>query len=142
MLLMALVLPKGISNCSPSKKDPHFDPLQIGMALGLETLGGRAFGAGQLSELGHATYRCTLLLTAIACVVSLCWLQAETVLIFLGQEKTLAKVAARYMHLLIPSLFANAWTQPLVKFLQSQGVTAPLACCAVVALVFHVPNNW
>lgn len=46
------------------------------------------------------------------------------------------------MHILIPSLFANAWTQPLVKFLQSQGATTPLAACSVVALLFHIPNNW
>lgn len=65
------------------------------MALGLETLGGRAFGAGQLSELGHATYRCLLLLTLIAAVVSMCWLQAERALIFLGQEKTLAQVGCQ-----------------------------------------------
>ncbi|GAQ87331.1 MATE efflux family protein [Klebsormidium nitens] len=114
----------------------------VGMALGLETLGGQVVGAGQLDELGHVTHLGLIVLTLLACTISIAWAFAEPLLLALGQDPTLAKEAAKYLHLLIPSLFANAWTQPLVKFLQSLGATAPLAWASTVTLLLHLPSNW
>jgi MATE family multidrug resistance protein len=116
--------------------------LLIGMALGLETLGGQAVGAGQYAELGYLTQLCIIVLVAMAVIISLLWTLAEPALLALGQDPTLARLAAQYMHLLIPSVFANAATQPLIKFLQSQGRTHPLAWAATITLVLHIPNNW
>jgi MATE family multidrug resistance protein len=112
------------------------------MALGLETLGGQAIGAGQYHDLGYLTQLCFIVLTLLSVAISLSWTLAEHALLCLGQDKRLAAYAARYMRLLIPSLFANAWTQPLVKFLQSQGVTGPLALASSVPLILHIPSNW
>lgn len=112
------------------------------MALGLETLGGQAVGAGQYAELGYLTQLCIIVLVAMAVIISLLWTLAEPALLALGQDPTLARLAAQYMHLLIPSVFANAATQPLIKFLQSQGRTHPLAWAATITLVLHIPNNW
>lgn len=99
-------------------------------------------GAGQYRDLGYLTQFCFLVLTVLAIIISLSWTLAERALILLGQDKLLAAYAARYMQLLIPSLFANAWTQPLVKFLQSQGVTSPLMWASCVPLILHIPSNW
>jgi MATE family multidrug resistance protein len=112
------------------------------MALGLETIGGQVVGAGQYEELGHVTHLGLIILTMLAFSISLLWAFAEPLLLGLGQDAALAANAARYLHLLIPSLFANAWTQPIVKFLQSQGATAPLAWASTVTLALHVPSNW
>lgn len=112
------------------------------MALGLETLGGQVVGAGQLDELGHVTHLGLIVLTLLAGTISIAWAFAEPLLLALGQDPTLAAEAAKYLHLLIPSLFANAWTQPLVKFLQSVGATAPLAWASSVTLLVHLPSNW
>jgi MATE family multidrug resistance protein len=112
------------------------------MTLGFETLGGRAVGAGHDAELGHMTLCCMFILTLVAGLVSVVWTQAEGILLLLGQEPDLAKMAARYLHLMIPSLFAHGWTAPLVIFLQSQGVTTPLAWTSALTLMLHVPCNW
>lgn len=112
------------------------------MALGLETIGGQVVGAGQFAELGHLTHLGLIVLTALAATISIAWAFAEPLLLRLGQDPVLAKEAAKYMHLLIPSLFANAWTQPLIKFLQSQGATTPLAWASCITLLLHLPSNW
>eukprot|EP00243_Klebsormidium_subtile_P000583 TRINITY_DN1099_c0_g1_i1.p1 TRINITY_DN1099_c0_g1~~TRINITY_DN1099_c0_g1_i1.p1 ORF type:complete len:563 (+),score=124.38 TRINITY_DN1099_c0_g1_i1:206-1894(+) len=114
----------------------------IGMILGFETLGGRAFGAGQYTELGHMMLCCIILLTVVAALVSAIWTQAYPILLLLGQDPALAKMAARYLLFLVPSMFGHAWSAPLVVFLQSQGVTGPLAWCSALTLVLHVPANW
>lgn len=112
------------------------------MSLGLETLGGQAVGAGNFLELGYLTQLTVTVQLTMAVLISIAWLFAEPALLALGQDPTLAANAAHYMHLLIPSVFANACTQPLIKFLQSQGRTQPLAWAATITMVLHVPNNW
>ncbi|GAQ91928.1 MATE efflux family protein [Klebsormidium nitens] len=116
--------------------------LLIGLTLGFETLGGRAAGAGQLAELAHMTLCCTLLLTVLAGLIAAVWSQFAGILLLLGQDRELSVRTARYMLLLIPSLFAHAWYAPLVTFLQSQGATRALGWASGATLLVHVPCTW
>lgn len=51
-------------------------------------------------------------------------------------------LSGKYVLYLLPGLFATACFLPVVKFLQVQGITSPLAVISCVVLCLHVPLCW
>lgn len=60
----------------------------------------------------------------------------------LGQSPQIVAVAAPFLRLLVPSLVANAWVTCLQRFLQAQGVIAPVFWLNVGRLAIHVPATF
>ncbi|KAJ4981909.1 hypothetical protein NE237_032746 [Protea cynaroides] len=71
-------------------------------------------------------------------MVSFLWFYSESILILLHQEPQVSKLAALYMKLLIPGLFAYGFLQCVLRFLQTQTVIIPLVVCSVIPLAIHV----
>ncbi|KAM0933274.1 putative multi antimicrobial extrusion protein [Dioscorea sansibarensis] len=116
--------------------------LLLGMASGLETLCGQAYGAQQYEELGTQAYRAMLSLFIVCIPISIIWMSMGKLLIFIGQDPLISEEAGKYALWLIPALFAYAITQTMMKFLQSQSLILPMLLSSIAALSFHIPLCW
>ncbi|PNT70757.1 hypothetical protein BRADI_2g17260v3 [Brachypodium distachyon] len=136
------VLPLSASAIATSLASVSGFSLLIGMASGLETLCGQAYGAEQYGKLGVQTYRAIVTLTAVSIPISLLWVFMGKLLNIIGQDPLISQEAGRYIIWLIPGLFAYAVSQPLTKFLQSQSLIIPMLWSSIATLVLHIPLSW
>ncbi|CAM0954023.1 unnamed protein product [Alopecurus aequalis] len=136
------VLPLSASAIATSLASVTGFSLLIGMASGLETLCGQAYGAEQYGRLGVQTYRAMVTLTAVSIPISLLWVFMGKILILIGQDPVISREAGRYIVWLIPGLFAYAVSQPLTKFLQSQSLIIPMLWSSTATLLLHIPLCW
>ncbi|KAI3848934.1 hypothetical protein MKW98_014468 [Papaver atlanticum] len=117
--------------------------LLLGMASGLETLCGQAFGAGQYGKLGVQTYSAILSLTIFICVpISFLWVSMGKLLTYIGQDPLVSGEAGKYAVCLIPALFAFAILESLTRFLQSQSLMIAMFLSQFATLCIHVPLCW
>ncbi|KAI3921627.1 hypothetical protein MKW92_048673 [Papaver armeniacum] len=116
--------------------------LLVGMAGGLETLCGQAYGAQQYRKLGVHTYSAMISLTLVCIPISFVWISMEKLLILIGQDPVISHEAGRYALCLIPGLFGCAILQPLMKYLQTQSLIVPMLLSAITTLCFHIPLCW
>ncbi|KAF5203801.1 Detoxification-like protein [Thalictrum thalictroides] len=113
-----------------------------GLSMGMEPICGQAFGAKRWSLLGVTLQRTVLVLLFSCLPLVLLWLSMENILLWCGQDPKVTSVASVYLTYSIPDLFAQALLQPLRIHLRAQGVTVPLALCAFISLILHIPINF
>ncbi|GER40520.1 MATE efflux family protein [Striga asiatica] len=113
-----------------------------GLAIGMEPICGQALGAHRFKLLGHTLQKTILLLLLTSIPISILWLNMNTILVFLGQDRLIADEAQSYIILSIPDLIANSFLHPLRIYLRTQSVTVPLTFCAILSIVLHVPINY
>ncbi|KAI3942840.1 hypothetical protein MKW92_049249 [Papaver armeniacum] len=116
--------------------------LMLGMASGLETLSGQAFGAKQYRKLGVYTWSATISLTLVCIPIALLWVSIGKLLTFTGQDPLIALEAGKYATCLIPAVFAFAALQPLMRYFQSQSLIIPMLLSTSIAVVIHIPLCW
>ncbi|KAK4608573.1 hypothetical protein RGQ29_002113 [Quercus rubra] len=116
--------------------------LLFGMASALETLCGQAYGAEQYRKLGIQTNTAIFSLTLVCFPVSLLWIYMGKLLSLIGQDPLISYEAGKFIVWLIPTLFASAALQPLIRFFQTQSLIMPMLGCACVSLCLHVPISW
>lgn len=116
--------------------------LLFGLAGGLETSCGQAFGAGEYHKLGSYTFGGALSLIVVCLPISLLWIFMDKLLIFIGQDHSISSEAGRYAVWLIPTLFPYAILQALMRYLQTQSLIFPIVISSIAALFFHVPVCW
>ncbi|OWM86268.1 hypothetical protein CDL15_Pgr011092 [Punica granatum] len=112
------------------------------MAGALETLCGQAYGAGQFLILGTQTRTAIFCLNLCCLPLCLLWLNVEKLLILAGQDPSISNGAGKFMKYLIPSLFAYAILQPLIRFFQMQSLVAIMLMSSIGTLLFHIPICW
>ena len=66
----------------------------------------------------------------------------DKLLVLIGQDPEIAKVAWRYATWLIPALFAYAILQSQVRYFQTQSLIHPMLFVSLATLCFHVPVCW
>lgn len=113
-----------------------------GMASALETLCGQAYGAGQYQKLGIQTYTAILCLVIVCVPLSVLWANMGHILKFIGQDPLISREAGKFIIWLIPSLFAYASLQPLVRYFQMQSFILPLLVSTGITFCVHVPLCW
>ncbi|XP_020591259.1 protein DETOXIFICATION 14-like [Phalaenopsis equestris] len=116
--------------------------LLLGMASGLETLCGQAYGAKRYKKLGIHTYRAILSLIIVCLPISLLWIYMGKLLSLIGQDPLISQEAGKYIAWMIPALFAYGTAQPLMKFFQSQSLTLPMLLSSFTTLCIHIPLCW
>eukprot|EP00252_Welwitschia_mirabilis_P021036 TRINITY_DN5282_c0_g1_i6.p1 TRINITY_DN5282_c0_g1~~TRINITY_DN5282_c0_g1_i6.p1 ORF type:complete len:295 (-),score=21.99 TRINITY_DN5282_c0_g1_i6:54-938(-) len=114
----------------------------MGMASALETLCGQAFGAKQYRLLGFLLHRAIFALLCTSLPLSMLWIFMENILVGLGQDPSIAHEAGKYARWMTPALFAFAFLQPLIKFLQAQSLVIPMMFSSVITLALHAPLCW
>ncbi|KAK7343445.1 hypothetical protein VNO77_12195 [Canavalia gladiata] len=114
----------------------------MGMASGLETIGGQAYGAKQYQKVGMQTY--TAMFSLICCCVPLTflWTNMEKILLFTGQDPLIAHEAGKFIIWLVPAFFAYAILQPLVRFYLMQSLLLPMLISSCVTLCIHIVICW
>ncbi|KAJ4847518.1 hypothetical protein Tsubulata_003936, partial [Turnera subulata] len=100
--------------------------LLSGMAGGLETLCGQAYGAKQYKKLGIYTYSSIISLIMACPPICILWIFMGRILPLIGQDSKISKEACKYSMWLIPGLFGAAVLKPLTRFLQTQSVNVPM----------------
>ncbi|RYR37193.1 hypothetical protein Ahy_A09g042121 isoform E [Arachis hypogaea] len=116
--------------------------LLMGMASGLETICGQAYGAEQYQRIGMQTYTAIFSLILVCVPLSILWINIEQILVFLGQDPLIAHEAAKFIIWLIPAPFAYAILQPLVRYFQIQSLLLPMLVSSCVTLFLHIPLCW
>ncbi|KAG7583360.1 Multi antimicrobial extrusion protein [Arabidopsis suecica] len=116
--------------------------IMFGLVGALETLCGQAYGAKQYEKIGTYTYSAMASNIPICFIISILWIYIEKLLISLGQDPDISRVAGSYALWLIPALFAHAFFLPLTRFLLAQGLVLPLLYSALTTLLFHIAVCW
>ncbi|KAJ7559241.1 hypothetical protein O6H91_04G075700 [Diphasiastrum complanatum] len=116
--------------------------LLIGMGSALETLCGQAYGAKQYQLLGVYLQRAVYVLYIASIPILLIWYNMGTILTAVGQDPEISIYAGQYARWLIPSLFAYASLQPIVKFLQTQSLVLPMVVCSAITTAVHIITCW
>ena len=114
----------------------------MGMACGLETIGGQAYGAQQYQRIGMQTYTAIFSLILVCLPLSLVWINLERILVFIGQDPLIAHEAGKFMIWLVPALFAYGILQPLVRYYQMQSLLLPMLISSCATLCVHIPLCW
>ncbi|KAI4322958.1 hypothetical protein L6164_022603 [Bauhinia variegata] len=112
--------------------------IAVGLSGALETLCGQAFGSGDYRMLGVYMQSGCIISFLFCIVISVIWFFTEPILIFLHQSHSTAKATAVYMKYLIPGIFAYAFMQNLLRFLQTQSIVAPLIILSGLPLLIHI----
>ncbi|KAH1091746.1 hypothetical protein J1N35_019003 [Gossypium stocksii] len=113
-----------------------------GLAVGMESICGQAFGARKYTLLGTTLQRTVLLLLVSSLPISLLWMNMRRILILCGQDETIAKEAQLYLIYSVPDLLAQSLLHPLRIYLRTQSITLPLTCCAMLSILLHLPINY
>ncbi|XP_016455292.1 protein DETOXIFICATION 49-like [Nicotiana tabacum] len=113
-----------------------------GLAMGMEPICGQAFGAQKYNLLGLTLQRTILLLLLTSFPIALLWVNMKTILLYCGQDEDIATEAQSYLFYALPDLFAQSLLHPLRIYLRTQSITLPLTCCAVLAILLHIPINF
>lgn len=113
----------------------------VGLASGLEPVCSQAYGSKNWDLLSLSLQRMIFILFLAIIPISLLWINMETIMIAMGQDKDITSTAATYCIYSLPDLLTNTLLQPLRVFLRSQRVTQPMMYCSLIAVIFHVPLN-
>ncbi|XP_019238344.1 PREDICTED: protein DETOXIFICATION 14-like [Nicotiana attenuata] len=116
--------------------------LIYGMAAGLETLCGQAYGARQYKKVGTITCAATIFLLFACVPVSLLWIFTGKLLLWIGQDPSISVEAGKYSICLILTLFPYAILQSLVCYFQTQSLILPMVWTSAASLCFNVPLSW
>ncbi|XP_021288522.1 protein DETOXIFICATION 2-like [Herrania umbratica] len=116
--------------------------LLSGMAGGMETLCGQAYGSQQYKKLGVYTYSAIISLILVCPTICILWIFMDKLLPLVGQDTQISHKARQYSLWLIPALFASAILKPLTRYLQMQSLILPMLLTAFSILCFHVPVCW
>lgn len=112
------------------------------MASALETLCGQAFGAGHFYMLGVYLQRALVVLLITCVPLTFVFLFMGKLLSLIGQDTLIASKAGDYAFWLIPSIYAAALLQPLIKYLQTQSIVFSMLLCSAATLGLHVSLCW
>ncbi|OEL20673.1 Protein DETOXIFICATION 14 [Dichanthelium oligosanthes] len=114
----------------------------MGLASGLETICGQAYGAEQYHKLALFTYRSIIVLLVVSVPIAIIWVFIPDLLPLIGQDPQIASEAGRYALWLIPGLLAFSVAQCLSKFLQSQSLIFPMVLSSLTTLTVFIPLCW
>ncbi|XP_030937445.1 protein DETOXIFICATION 16-like [Quercus lobata] len=116
--------------------------LLMGMASALETLCGQSYGAKQYHMMGIQMQRAMFVLFLVSIPLAIIWVNTRSLLILFGQEHDIATAAGEYACFMVPSLFAYAFLQCLVRFLQTQNIVFPMMISSAFTALLHILICW
>ena len=114
----------------------------MGMASALDTLCGQSSGAGHYHMLGIHLQRATFVLSFVSVFLAIIWAFTKEILLAMRQQLPIAEEAGTFARFMIPSLFAYAILQCLLKFLQTQNIVFPMVVSSAIASFLHIPICW
>ncbi|KAK8584263.1 hypothetical protein V6N13_109655 [Hibiscus sabdariffa] len=116
--------------------------LLSGLAMGMEPICGQAFGAKRYKILGLTMQKMILVLLLTSIAIACLWFNMKTILLFCGQDASIANEAQAYILYSLPDLVAQSILHPLRTYLRTQSITLPLTYCCTLAILLHIPINY
>ncbi|XP_032401542.1 multidrug and toxin extrusion protein 1-like [Xiphophorus hellerii] len=113
-----------------------------GLGLACDTLVSQTFGGKNLLRVGVILQRGIIILM-LFCLP--CWgllINAEAILLCMGQEPEVARIAQLYMTAFIPAVPAMFLYNLQVSYLQNQGIIMPQMYTALLANVANLATNY
>uniref|UniRef100_A0A674CKN1 Multidrug and toxin extrusion protein n=1 Tax=Salmo trutta TaxID=8032 RepID=A0A674CKN1_SALTR len=113
-----------------------------GLALACDTLVSQTFGGKNLQRVGVILQRSVLILL-LFCLP--CWamlLNTQSILLALGQEPEVARIAQLYVIAYLPAVPAIFLHQLQASYLQNQGIILPQMYTAAAANITNVVTNY
>ena len=115
--------------------------LGVGIVYGLDPIIAQAHGRGDGERAGLALQQGTIVATLISIpLIAMGWL-TEEVMVALGQEPALARMAEDYMVVQSWSIAPLLWFYAMRQYLQSREIVAPALVLALVANLFNIVGN-
>nr|GEY12175.1 protein DETOXIFICATION 49 [Tanacetum cinerariifolium] len=112
-----------------------------GLSMGMDGVAPQAYGENNFTLMARTLHRTMLILLTATIPITILWLNAKPVLIFVGQDVKVSETTATYIHFTIPSLFLQCFIQPIKIYLRAKDVTWPIMIGSVLALLTHVAIN-
>ncbi|CAG8756500.1 14377_t:CDS:2, partial [Ambispora leptoticha] len=113
----------------------------LGAASALDTLCSQAYTSGTPIMVGVHLQRGVIIILVGIMPIAMLWWEAERILVILGQDKELSKMAGVYLRYLLPGAPAYLLFESVKKYLQAQGImhasTYVLIICAPLNLVLN-----
>ncbi|KAL4326185.1 hypothetical protein GQ457_11G024060 [Hibiscus cannabinus] len=116
--------------------------LLSGLAMGMEPICAQALGAKRYKILGLTMQKMILLLLLTSIAIASLWLNMKNILLFCGQDESIANEAQAYILYSLPDLVAHSILHPLRTYLRTQSITLPLTYCCTLAILLHIPINY
>ncbi|KAG6404887.1 hypothetical protein SASPL_132464 [Salvia splendens] len=116
--------------------------MQLGMANGLETLCGQAYGAQQYHMLGNYLQRPWLVLIIASTVIVPFFILTAPNLKALGQEAEIADMAQSMATWMVPVVYSFVLAYTCQMYLQAKSKNMIIAYLAAVSLALHVFLSW
>ncbi|KAK4412746.1 protein DETOXIFICATION 21 [Sesamum alatum] len=114
----------------------------LGLASGLETLCGQAYGAKQYHMLGIYLQRSWIVLTVCTTLLLPVYIFAAPILKALGQDEDIAEVAGTIALWFIPVIYSFIVSFTCQMYLQAQSKNMIIAYLAVLSLSIHIFLSW
>ncbi|KAH6780613.1 MATE efflux family protein [Perilla frutescens var. hirtella] len=114
----------------------------LGMANGLETLCGQAYGAQQYHMLGVYLQRSWLVSMVASTVILPVLILASPILKALGQDAEIAEIAGSMALWMIPVVYSFILAYTCQMYLQAQSKNMIIAYLAAASLAMHVFLSW
>ncbi|XP_065065943.1 multidrug and toxin extrusion protein 1-like isoform X2 [Rhopilema esculentum] len=114
----------------------------FGLDTATQTLSAQSFGAGNLFRYGVISQRAVILQLTWALIILPLWINSEKILLKLGQEKDVARIAGLFINTRIPSLLLQGIYRTMKTYLYCQEVSAPLVVIGFICLGFSVVANY
>ncbi|KAL3341582.1 hypothetical protein AABB24_025900 [Solanum stoloniferum] len=114
----------------------------LGMASGLETLCGQAYGAKQYHMLGIYLQRSWIVSTVTGTLLLPIFIFTTPILKALGQEEAIAEEAGVISLWLIPVIYSFIASYTCQMFLQAQSKNMIITYLAACTLVIHIFLSW
>ncbi|XP_063060409.1 multidrug and toxin extrusion protein 1-like [Engraulis encrasicolus] len=114
----------------------------IGLCFACDTLIAQTFGARNLQRVGVILQKGIIILLIHTL---LCWallVNTRAILLVLGQEPEVARIAEIYVMAYLPALPALFMHQLLTSYLQNQGIIPPMVYSAIMSNVASVLTNY
>lgn len=109
----------------------------IGLSGALATLCSQANGARDLEALGLALQRGILILLCMCIPITVLWANSKAIIILLGQEDSIADSSSKYLHHLIPGVWAYSCSICIQNWLYAQERTRIVAIIVTIVALFH-----
>ncbi|XP_031492028.1 protein DETOXIFICATION 27-like isoform X1 [Nymphaea colorata] len=116
--------------------------LMLGMASGLQTLCGQAFGAERHYMLGIYLQRSFIVMFMYAVLMLPLYIFATPILKLVGQTDAIAELAGSLALWFIPQQFAFVFLFPLQRFLQCQLKNIIIVWVTAIAFTVHCVLSW
>jgi MATE family multidrug resistance protein len=112
--------------------------INYGLATGQETVVSQANGARRFREVGVCLQRGLIVLFVSQFIMSCVSYFGEEILVGLGQDAALAKMAGEYIWLSVPTMWGAGYSTVVCTWLQAQGIFAPVVALGLPGLAVQV----